>query len=162
MNYHSVFEQMGISKRDFNRSIFIYDTSALLDLYQKYQEEFLSEKVLSSGIHVIPRKVMEELNSMKNNSKLKSIIYQRLGDGGLCIEEVEFPKGLESRLPEILRKASEKENVRVGEGDKGVLALAILFRGEPIKILSTDSDIYHLVRGLNLNNTVYLDTNLLK
>ena len=162
MNYHSVFNQIGLHKRDVNNSIFIYDTSALLDLYQRYQEEFLSEEILLSGMHVIPKKVMEELDSMKNNSRLKSIIYQRFGEGFLCIEEGEFPRGLESRLPEILKKASGKENIRIGEGDKGVLALAILFRGEPIKILSRDSDISNLVKGLNLTNTLYLDTNLIK
>jgi len=159
MELSKIYQQLGISKRDFNSTIFIYDTCALMDIYLKYAEEYFSKELLEKGIHVIPNEVMGELND-KRYYQIKNLLYQRDAEKFIAIESADLPQGLEEKLPHILRNISKKSNSRIGKGDKEIIALALLFSGEPIRILSADSDIPNLIKGLNLSkkNVKYIDS----
>ena len=162
MELSQFYEKLDVCKKDSESTIFIYDTSALIDIYCRYGKKFFSEKLLKEGMHIIPGKVIEELKN-KRSYQIMNLIYQRDAEQLMTIQSSKLPGDLEGRLPKILKGVSPFNNSRIGEGDKETIALALLFSGESVRILSTDSDIPNLITGLNLTkkNVKYINTRLL-
>ena len=63
MELSQFYEKLDVCKKDSESTIFIYDTSALMDIYCRYGKKFFSEKLLKEGMHIIPGKVIEELTN---------------------------------------------------------------------------------------------------
>ena len=145
--------------------VIMYDTCGVLANYWKTNSLYLPEYLLPEGekVDVITEGVLSELNSLGSGKGCTKIptynvlnqIYSYWSKGKIIISESKIEEGLRKRLPHILKNVSINNNQRVGRGEESIIASSINeFKRHEIKIVTMDSDIPNLIKGLSLRDRI--------
>jgi hypothetical protein len=160
-----------VMSTDGKPAIYIFDTGALIELYDSEGNSMLNDKPY--GDHVVTEEVLKELERQRDTKRLNddgkrlvpyaltNMLYMKAGMGEIHRTEAAPDDKIEKKIRDAIINSptNYKNNSRVGKGDLSIVNFAMAFDPDYCVIVSSDSDIPTILSGLGTKHIGYLRPN---